>query len=141
MNVVILQGRMVDTPSIRQLDNGKTLAEFSLAVRRPGNGDEADFFRCTAWENNANFIAEYFDKGDGLIVEGYLRQERWKDKETQTNRETIRVVVQNVQFPLGKKGGEKQSGETAESGSTAPAGSSQAVSEEDKVLQALSSIP
>lgn len=101
MNIVIMQGRLTADPEIQVTSAGKNLVQFSLAVNR---GKEAvDFFRCVAWDNTAEFINKYFNKGSGIIITGSLRQEKWKD-EAEQNRESVKISVQSVEFPASKSG-------------------------------------
>lgn len=157
MNIVILQGRLTADPEVRTMESGKTLAEFAIAVRRPRSKDEADFFRCVAWEGVGDFIAEYFGKGDGIAIRGYARQDRWKDGDQ--NREAIKFIVQDAEFPPGKSQGSGQSASESEedSNTSSASGNKQTASgalkaakssksesdqsDEAKLMEALGSLP
>ena len=80
MNKVILLGRMVKDPELRQTQNGTAVCSFSLAVNRrfAKEGQQtADFFNCTAWKNTAEFITKYFVKGSMIAVVGNLQSRSW----------------------------------------------------------------
>lgn len=151
MNIVILQGRLASDPETRTLESGKTLTEFSIAVRRPRVKDEADFFRCTAWESTGEFIAEYFGKGDGIAIKGYARQDKWKDGDQ--NREAIKIIVQDAEFPPSRSQGSDHSAEVVDEDSKSqPASGNKKTaagalkeaknkSEEEKLMEAIGQLP
>lgn len=106
MNRVILCGRLSRDPEIRQ-SGDMTIAKFSLAVdRRVKKGEEkkADFISCTAFGAQADFISKYFKKGDGLTLDGKIQTGSYTNKEGQKVY-TTDVIVDNVEFPLGKGSG------------------------------------
>ena len=65
MNKVILVGRLTRDPEIRAAGT-TTVAKFSLAVdrrfKREGEPD-ADFFNCTAFGKQAEFVERYLRRG------------------------------------------------------------------------------
>lgn len=77
MNKVILMGRLTADPDVRYTQSGKTVTTFSLAINRPKAKDaetsEADFVRCQAWGNIAEFIGNHFSKGKNMLCIGSLR--------------------------------------------------------------------
>ena len=75
MNKIILSGRIANDLVLR--NTGKTDAIlFNLAVQRnykANDGNyESDFISCKAFGNTANFIHNYFKKGDAIELEGRL---------------------------------------------------------------------
>ena len=54
LNVVVLMGRLVADPQLRQTTTGKNVASFRVACdrgRRDANGqNQADFFDVVAWD-------------------------------------------------------------------------------------------
>ncbi len=69
------------------------------------DGDEykefAEFHNIVVWGKKAEIIAQYFNKGDGILVEGKLQTRKWEDKEGNT-RYTTEVNVWNFEFPIAK---------------------------------------
>lgn len=114
LNHVVIQGRLVKDPELKTLNTGTEVCNFRVAVdRRKEKGAEtvADFIDCTAWGKTAAFVAEYFHRGDGVIVTGRLESRQWQDKDG-NNRSAIGITVGTLDFPLGRKTG---------SGNAAPA--------------------
>ena len=103
MNRVILMGYLTRDPELRHTPRGGEVAVFGLAVNRffadaDGNRqEEVSFFDVEAWARRGEVIAEYLHKGDPILIEGRLKQERWQDQEGQ-NRSKVKAVVENFQF-------------------------------------------
>ena len=68
MNVLILSGRLTADPEIRYTADKTPYCKFTLAVQ--DTKDKADFIQCTAWRDNAEWIAKSVRKGDRLAVRG-----------------------------------------------------------------------
>ena len=85
MNKVILLGRLVADPETRTTQSGIAMTRFKLAVNRQGKSQEgqptADFFQITAWRHTAEFVQKYFTKGQQVLIEGYLRNNQYTDKD------------------------------------------------------------
>lgn len=108
INQVILMGRLTRDPEMRSTTTGKSIANFSLAVDRVGQDDQADFFDITAWEKLGELANQYLSKGRRCLVQGRLRQDSWDDKETGKKRTRIEVVATDITFldgPSGESGG------------------------------------
>lgn len=115
MNKVIIAGRLVRDPELRNTQSGVEVCSFTVAVdRRHKKGEESvtDFIDCTAWRQSGVFVNTYFHKGDGIVVDGRLESDKWQDKDGK-NRVSWHVTVDNVEFPQGRK---------SDGGYSAPAG-------------------
>ncbi len=106
MNVVILMGRMTRDPELKYTSGGKAFANFSLAVQK--TKDEAEFIDCTVWEKTAETIAEYFRKGNRILVQGRLSVSTYE--QNGEKRKMTRVVVNSFEFieSSGNSGGYQQ---------------------------------
>ena len=110
LNRVLLQGRLTSDPEIRNTQSGISVASFSLAVERDFKDKETgergvDFFRCTAWRGTADFVSNWFHKGDLMVLDGKLQQNRYTDNDG-NNRSSTEVVADSVYFGSSKKDGE-----------------------------------
>lgn len=72
MNYVGLMGRLTKDPELKQTSQGKSYCRFSLAVRKEYVKDGVDFINCVAWEKTADLIANYFKKGNRILVQGRI---------------------------------------------------------------------
>ena len=76
LNSVVLVGRLVDEPTLKELEKGTTVGIITLAVTRAfknmeGNYD-VDYIRCTLWEGIAESTGAYCHKGDIIGIRGRL---------------------------------------------------------------------
>lgn len=113
INRVLLVGRLTRDPELSHTSGGTAVTKFALAVngREKDNSsgewtDRADFFDVTVFGNQAEAVAEYLAKGRLCAVDGRLKQERWKTRDTQENRSRVVVIADNVQFVDGGGGGD-----------------------------------
>ena len=126
MNIVTICGRLTKAPQKIDTKTGTSMCSFSIAVNDPytdkqGNKhDDTLFMNCVAFQNQADVITKYVDKGDMLLVAGKLKEDKWTDKDG-VERTTIKVVVNKVTLlPNGRKsdGGASTTSDTASSGQT-----------------------
>ena len=77
MNKIMLIGRLTKDPELRYTQSGSAVASFTLAVNRrfanQSGEREADFINCVAWQKSAEFVANYFKKGQQMALEGRLQ--------------------------------------------------------------------
>ena len=102
MNKVILLGNLTRDPEIRysQGDNSLAIARFSLAVNRRFSKDgekEADFFNCTAFGRQAEFVEKYFKQGSRMMLAGRLQNDNYTNKNGEKVY-TVQVIVEEVEF-------------------------------------------
>jgi single-strand DNA-binding protein len=104
MNKIILIGRLIADPQLRQTQSGISSCRFTLAVDRrfkeKNTGErQADFITCVAWRQTAEFISRYFHKGSMICVEGSLRTGSYTDKNhPDVTHYTTDVFVENAEF-------------------------------------------
>lgn len=107
LNKVILMGRLVADPELRQTTSAISVCRFRVAVDRPYVKDrerQADFIGVTCWRQTAEFVSRYFSKGKMIIVEGSLRNNDYTDKDG-VKHYTLEVQADNVSFGEAKGGG------------------------------------
>ena len=99
MNIAILIGRLTRDPEVRQAmgDNATLIANYTLAVDRRRSGkQEADFIRCTAFGNSAEFAEKYLKKGTKILVKGRIQTGSY-EKDGHTIY-TTDVIVEGHEF-------------------------------------------
>lgn len=109
VNKVILVGRLGKDPEVRHLENGATVANFSMATsetykdRNTGERrEQTEWHNVVLWRGLAEVAEKYVKKGDMIYVEGKLRTRSWeKDGIT---RYTTEIVGDNMTM-LGGGGG------------------------------------
>jgi len=106
MNKVILLGRLTADPETRYTQSNTAVSRFSLAVdkrtRTQDGKREADFFNIVSFNKSAEFVNSYFRKGQQVVVEGHLQNNRWVDKDG-TNRISTAVIAEQVYFADSKR--------------------------------------
>lgn len=111
MNKIILMGRLTANPEMKQTPTGTAVAAFTIAVNRRFAKDgqqQADFIRCTAWRQQAEFICKYFEKGSMICVVGNIQTRSWDGQDGKKQFATD-IVVEEVYFAGGKKDSTNQS--------------------------------
>lgn len=115
MNNNVLMGRATSSIELKQTQAGKSVVNFSLAVKRPYTKDTTDFFNVCAWDKTAELLAKYVKKGDQICIRGYLTNREWQDKNG-NKRYATEVVADEVSFGSSKE----SSGETKNNAPTQP---------------------
>jgi single-strand DNA-binding protein len=101
VNKVILVGNLGKDPEIRTLDNGRSVASFSLATTesyKDKNGqkvDNTEWHNIVMWSPLAEIAQKYLKKGNQVYLEGKLTTRSWDDKEG-NKRYTTEVVVRDM---------------------------------------------
>lgn len=99
MNNVILKGRLVADPELRQTQSNISVCSFKIAVDKYVKDGEkqADFIECNAWRGTADFISKYFTKGQEILIRGSLHNKNWTDKDG-AKHYTYEVTAENAEF-------------------------------------------
>lgn len=109
INSVTLLGHLTRAPRLSHTSSGKAVCDFGLALNRRwldlnGNSQqETTFVEVTAWNQQAEVISAYCQKGRPVAVEGRLEQERWESPAGE-KRSRLTVVAQRVTFLPGNGG-------------------------------------
>lgn len=114
VNKVILVGRLGKDPEVRSLENGATVANFTMATsetykdKTTGEKKEiTDWHNIVLWRGLAEIAQKYLHKGDMIYVEGKLRTRSWeKDGIT---RYTTEIIGDNMTM-LSTRGGSGSGG-------------------------------
>ena len=113
MNKAILMGRLTRDPEVRysQTDSNMAIAKFSLAVDRryKKQGDEttADFFNCTAFGRQGEFVEKYLKKGTKIVVIGRIQNDNYTNKDGQKVY-SVQIMVEEIEFAESKAAGQSQ---------------------------------
>lgn len=94
MNKVIIKGRVVRDPDVRQTTNGELMARYTVAVDRYNS--DADFIPCVAFRKSAEFARNYLHKGKEILVEGSIKTGSY-EKDGKTFK-TTEVIVDRQEF-------------------------------------------
>lgn len=106
LNQIVIVGRLVRDPELRETEGGKKVTNITLAVPRSyknTNGEyETDYIDCVLWTGIAENTSEYCKRGDLLGVKGRV-QTRVFETEDEKKRHVTEVVAEKVTFLSPKK--------------------------------------
>ena len=121
MNKTILHGNLTRDPEVKFLDDDKSVCNFAVAVNErytDRNGELVEkpmFIDCECWGRRGEVIAEYFVKGQKILVEGKLQFDQWETDEGE-RRSKHKVRVDDFDFSGTKAENDKLRAEQGESG-------------------------
>ena len=106
MNKIILMGRLTRDPEIRysQGENSMAIARFTLAVNRRykrENEPDADFFNCTAFRKQAEFVEKYLKQATKILLSGRVQNDNYTNKEGQKVY-SVQIMVEEIEFAESK---------------------------------------
>lgn len=108
MNKVIMMGRLTRDPEISSSTSGTTFARYSIAVDRKFKKEgepDADFFNCTSFGKQAEFVERYLKKGTKVVVTGRLQNNNYTNKDGQKVYD-VRIMCEEVEFAESKNSSE-----------------------------------
>lgn len=97
MNSINLTGNICNEVELKQTNNGKSVINFNLAVKRPFSKDTTDFIPVVVYEQSAEYLSRYARKGTKIAVTGKLTTRKYEDKNG-NNRTAFEVVADNVEI-------------------------------------------
>jgi len=101
LNRVILIGRLTRDPEVRYLPSGMQVTSFSVAVNRrfkDKNGEwkeETSFFDVESYGKVAERIGTQLGKGDQILIEGSLRQDKWESPSGE-KKSKVKIVANRI---------------------------------------------
>ena len=105
LNQLVLVGRLVKKPELKEAESKKKFAFITLAVPRSFknvNGEyDTDFIDCILWDNVAANTTEYCNKGDIVGVRGRI-QTRLVEKDGIKNY-VLEVIAEKITFLSNKE--------------------------------------
>ena len=106
MNKVILMGNLTRDPEVRysQGESSMAVAKFSIAVNRrfSRQGDvDTDFFNCTAFGKQAEFVEKYLRQGTKVVITGRVQNDNYTNKEGQKVY-SVQIIVEEIEFAESK---------------------------------------
>lgn len=96
LNQLVLVGRIVRDPEVKELDSGKKVSHVTLAIPRNYKNEngiyDTDFVNCTLWGGIAENTVNYCKKGDVVGVKGRV-QTRLVENENK-----LEIVAEKLTF-------------------------------------------
>jgi len=132
VNKVILVGNLGKDPEVRHLENGRAVANFSLATSESYKNREGEKVTQTEWHNVvlwtplAELAEKYLKKGNQVYIEGKVTTRSYEDKEG-VQKYITEIVGREMTFLGGKPS--TNEGVSGNTGSSEVASSDAATSE------------
>lgn len=116
MNKIILMGRLTRDPEVRysQGENTTAIARFSLAVDRRFKREgepTADFFTCTAFGKQGEFVEKYLKKGSKILLTGRVQNDNYTNGHGEKVY-SVSILVEEMEFAESKAAAEGSSSST-----------------------------
>ena len=111
MNLVCINGRLASDPEGGESGQKVAYARFSVAIERgSGESKQVTFLDVVTFRQQADFVRQYFHKGDGINIVGSISVRDFEDS-SGVKRRKFEIVATQVSFPASGKGrGTQQSG-------------------------------
>lgn len=106
-NKVQLIGNLGNEPEVKNLENNRKVANFSIAVNEPyknAQGEKVEntnWFNVTAWGKTAELVEKLLVKGSEVAIEGKLSTRTYEDKDGV--KRYVTDITLNEFLLLGKK--------------------------------------
>jgi single-strand DNA-binding protein len=106
-NKVQLIGNVGQLPEVKTLDNGRKVANITLATNETyinAKGEKitnTQWHTLVAWGKSAEIVENYVKKGDEIAVEGKIQYETYDDKEG-NKRYSTKININDI-LMLGSK--------------------------------------
>jgi len=116
VNRVLLVGRVVRIPEIKQTPSGQKVANFSIATsekyKDKNTGElveKSEFHNIVIWGKLCDVVESYVSKGMLLYLEGKLTTRSWEDNNGGGKKYRTEVLVSQLQMLSSKKDQQGQS--------------------------------
>lgn len=108
-NLVILIGNLGNDPELKNLDNGNSVCNASLATsesyKDKNSGEKittTEWHNLQVWGKGAEIFQKFLNKGSKVYIEGSIKTNKWQDKDG-NDRYTTNINVKDFKF-LDSKG-------------------------------------
>lgn len=121
INNVTLQGKLGKDIDLKYTQSGKAVGTTSIAVDRDfknANGEkETDWVNIVFWGKTAETVANYFRKGDEILVVGRIQTRSYEDN-SGGRKYVTEVVADKFSFTTGRKSQNTRDGGVSNSQTT-----------------------
>jgi len=101
VNKVIVIGKLGNNPDIRQTQDGRKVANLSVATSESWVDKQTKEKKTnTEWhrivvfkQGTIGYVEEFLSKGDTVYIEGKLKTRKWQDKTTGADRYSTDVII------------------------------------------------
>lgn len=107
INRFVVIGNLTADAVIEYTPSGQPVAKFSIAVNRTTKrgdqwAEETSYFDVQMFGKTAESLRSYLPKGKTVGIDGWLKQDRWQDKQTGGWRSKVVINANDIQLLGGK---------------------------------------
>ena len=106
LNHIVIMGRLTRDPELRYTQSQTPVASFTVAVDRDYTDQSGtrgvDFIDCVVWRSGAEFVNNYFRKGQMIVIDGRLASRKWEDRDG-NKRTAWEVIAEHAYFGESKR--------------------------------------
>lgn len=95
MNIFNGIGRICNDLELQGTNN--KFCKFNIAIPRQYKKEITDFISCTAFNKTAEFICNFFKKGNKIAVSGSVKNNQYTDKDG-NKRTNINIIINEAFF-------------------------------------------
>lgn len=105
VNMATLLGRLGQDPEIRELSNGKKVANVSIATSESWKDktsgekvEKTEWHRLVFYGRLAEIVGDHLVKGRQIYVRGRLQTRKWRDEKLGIDRWSTEIIVAELQM-------------------------------------------
>lgn len=100
LNQIVVVGRLVRNPEVKELEDGKKVSNVTVAIPRSyknaEGGYDTDFIDCTIWNGMAENTSSFCRKGDLIGIKGRIQEDSY-EKNGEKIR-TARIIAEKLTY-------------------------------------------
>jgi len=120
LNSTTFVGRAGRDAEIRFLDNGKQVANFTIAVNRRKRDADPIWIKVEVWGKPAQVAADYVRKGIMVGVSGEVDLDSWTDRQSGEKRQQLKITANDLRLLSSKQDGNAPATGSAASAAPSP---------------------
>lgn len=130
VNRVVIVGRLVRDPETRRSQDGKAIANFTVAVDNRNKEKTTSFLAVVCFGLTAEFVSQYIKKGALVGVDGRLQQRNYENQAGQKVN-VVEILAESVQSLGTKSESQTSSGASAYQKDETPVNEGVDISDDD----------
>ncbi|MGN0489424.1 MAG: single-stranded DNA-binding protein [Ruminococcus sp.] len=100
INKAVIMGRIANDLQLKETTSGRKVMSFNVAVdifAKAGEEPKTDFIPVVCWQNTAEFVHKYFQKGSMIAIDGSLQMRTYETSEGYM-RNVLEIIANEVSF-------------------------------------------
>jgi single-strand DNA-binding protein len=104
VNKLLLGGNLTRDPELRYTSDGTAICTGCLAVNKTWKGkdgqkrEKCSFIDFTLFGRSGEVVAQYFGKGDPILLDGEIQMDEWDDKQSGERKTKLKMLAAGFSF-------------------------------------------